>query len=331
MKPCSRIFTLLFLPFVFLSCSNELEVLAPYEENASVVALLDPNQTWQFIKINKVFTNPDAKATDVAGIADSLYFDTLDTWITEEETGRIIPLTRANIALKDSGVFATSPNYLYVTNENITPNYRYRLNIVLPNGKRLTALTNLSYTPFVAYPVTPIQRVLTVQNTSTNSFTLQFVTPRNGKIFDAYLNFRYLEINKSDTTQKTEKSVSWRILRSFRSVSDKGNESVIYRLPGALFFEFVAGNIEVDPNVIRRFLPCEFSMIAGNLELDNYIQSSAPSIGIVQKQSEYSNIRDGIGIFASRNTYFLNNITLSEVTKNVFVNHSEYKKLGFEK
>ncbi len=56
MKNCVFFLTLLSVLVFSNSCSNDVEVLAPYEENASIYALLDANASVQFVKINKVFT-----------------------------------------------------------------------------------------------------------------------------------------------------------------------------------------------------------------------------------------------------------------------------------
>ena len=72
-------------------------------------------------------------------------------------------------------------------------------------------------------------------------------------------------------------------------------------------------------------------LVSGNQELDNYIQASTPSIGIVQKQSEYTNVSNGVGIFASRNTYYIDQVDLSDITKNTIVSGADYKKMGFVK
>ncbi|MEZ4804131.1 MAG: hypothetical protein R2852_01215 [Bacteroidia bacterium] len=330
MNLCFRFLFLLLTVLTINSCSNEIDVLADYEENASVYALLDPNQTWQFIKINKVFVNPNSKAKDVAKLADSLYFDTISPFLIENESGRRIPLFKANIALKDSGIFANSPNYLYVTNERIFEDNSYRLEFNLPQtGKLVSASTNVVNTPFVVYPVSFSQRALTVPQNA--SILLQFAAPKKGKIYDAYLYFNYTEINKFDTSQKTDYTIKWKILRSYRSLSDKGNEFVSQRISSSLFYDLLLSNIKPNVNVIRKFRTNEFELVSGNLELDNYIQASTPSIGIVQKQSEYTNILNGVGIFASRNTFYLDNIVLSELTKNVIVSSPDYKPLGFVK
>jgi hypothetical protein len=330
MNLCFRFLFPLLCVFVFNACSNEIDVLADYEENASVYALLDPSLDWQFVKINKVFTNPNNKASDIAKVADSLFFDTLSPFLIEIETAKQIPLYRANIALKDSGLFANSPNYIYVTNEKISTNYSYRIDIKLPNsGKLVTSTTNIVNTPYLAYPVSFSQRSMNILLTGT--IPIQFQSPAKGKIYDAYFHFNYREINKADTNIKTNKTISWKVLRSYRTLSDRGNEFVTNRIPSILFYDLLKSQILENPDVNREILPCAFEFISGNLELDNYIQASTPSIGIVQKQSDYSNVSKGVGIFASRNTVYLDQVILNSQTKSIIINNSDYKYLGFVK
>lgn len=325
------------------SCSNELDVLGDYEENAAVFGMLDPRDGVQLIKINKVFTNPNAKASDVAQISDSLFFDTLSPELVELETGRRIPLFRANILLKDSGFFINSPNYLYATTERVYANnpnnvnqlFNYRLEFKLPKtGKLISVTTNMVrnfniQSPFNnALPFIP----RTVNFIPNSNFQLRFSSPVNGKIFDAYFNFNYIEVNKLDTNVKEFKTIRWKILRSYRTASIKGGELISSITPGINFYNLLVEDIKANSNVFRRFATASLEIYAGNLELDNYIQASTPSIGIVQKQTDYTNINNGgVGIFASRNTLFLEGITLADFTKNLIVFDDKYKYLGFVK
>lgn len=330
MKLCFRFLVLSVFVLVYSGCSNEIEVLADYEESAAIYGLLDPNSSVQFIKINKVFVNPNARATDIAKIADSLYFDTIAPELVEVGTGRRIPLYKANIALKDSGTFANSPNYLYVTTEQIFQTQTYRLEMKLPkSGKMVAAQTNVAMNSFLNQPVNNFSRIINVP--PTGNLNLQFYTGQNTKIFDCYFNFSYIEQNKFDSTIKSTKTISWKILRSYRSssVKDKDQETVTQRTTGASFYNLLLNEVKPNPNVIRKFTYCSVVLIAGNRELDTYIQSSTPSIGIVQKQSEYSNFDNAVGIFASRNTMFFDQVTISETMKTVLTQDINYKSLGF--
>lgn len=331
MKFCFGIFLFLLSIAVFNSCSNEINVLGNYEETAVVYGLLDANQPMQFIKINKTFMNPNSRAVDVAKVADSLFFDTLQPTLLEIGTGKIIPLYRANILLKDSGIFANSPNYLYVTTEKIDNKYTYRLEMKLPKtGKIVSSVTNIAKSPTVIQPVSQMfPRIISI--VPGGNLLVQFNTgiSSNSKIFDAFVYFNYEEVNKADTNIKVLKTIKWKVLRSYRANSDQENESVLSKIPSDNFFDIILANIQIDPTVFRRFKPCAVEYVAGNQELDNYIQASLPSIGIVQKQTSYTNINNGLGIFASRNTLRLDQAEVSNITKAFLRNDSSYYKLNF--
>jgi hypothetical protein len=336
MKSCFYYLLFLLPVFVFNSCSNEIDVLATYEESAAIYGLLDPSQTVQLIKINKVFTNPGARASEIAGISDSLYFDSIAPALVELDNGtvrRTIPLYKANVLLKDSGTFAHSPNYLYATNLQIFSKYKYRLDLRLPkSGKYVTATTNIVGFAQISQPVNPnfVPRYISIPPAEGASIALSFSTGLNSKIYDAYFNFNYMEINKTDTSIKSFKSIRWKILRSYRTLSDKGQEQVSQKIPSGSFYNLLMREIPVDPNISRQFMPCSVEFIGGNLELDNYIQASVPSIGIVQKQTEYSNITNGTGIFASRNTMIIDFVELASPAKTAIMNDAPYHQLNFE-
>ena len=337
----SRVRCMFFLIPALLanSCANEVEVLGDYEENAAVFALLDPSQPRQFVKINKVFTNPHARASDVAKIADSLYFDTLAPFLTEVQNGAVlrkIPLYRANVLLKDEGTFATAPNYLYVTNESISSLFEYRLEFMLPATRRLiTAKTNIvRMSPGDLFlPVNPasVPREINIPPFIESGIQVKFATGKNGKIYDAFFIFNYLEVNNNDTNIKTVKTIRWKILKGFRTVFDRGNEIVSQRMPGRHFYDMLLQKIAIDSTVTRRFMPCSLEFTGGNAELDNYIQSTLVSIGIVQKQQDYTNIEGGgIGIFAARTTAVIDNVMVGELTRKTLYSYPEYSVLGFK-
>jgi hypothetical protein len=329
----SRFLLLAFHALVLNSCSNELVLTADYDENAVVYALLDPGQSIQFIKINKVFTNTGARAQDVAKIPDSLYFDSISPMLVELENGavrRTIPLFRANILLKDSGTFAHSPNYLYVTKEQVYSYFNYRLDLRLPKtGRYITATTNMVYMTTATFyqPVSVNQRIFNIP--LDNRFSLIFQTGRNGKVYDAFFNFNFMEIQKSDTNVKALKTIKWRILSSYRTIDDQYAEIVNEKIPGRQFDHILMNEISFNAKITRRFMPCSFELVGGNEQLDAFIESSRPSLGITQKQVDYSNVSNGLGLFAARNTMILDKVELSGAVKNLIINDTIYKHLAF--
>lgn len=332
MKTCNFYLTLLFVVFTWQSCSNEVDVIADYEETAAIYGLLNPNQPVQYIKINKMFTNPNAAAGDIAQISDSLFFDTIAPELFEIETGRIIKLYKTNELIKDAGYFANDPNYMYATNEKISSKRSYRLDMRLPaSDKYVTATTNIPDSIRITTPVSVLYKPAILEIPIDGKVVVSFSSTVDSKIFDGYFYFNYLEVNKSDTNIRETKTMKWRLFNKVRSGSDLSPEPFTLRITANSFYDMLLATIPVDPGLERRFLLCKMEFTAGNLELDNYIQATEPSIGIVQKQTEYSNITNSIGIFASRSVSNYNNITLGNATKNNIINTNPFKQLGFVK
>ena len=341
MKTCCYYLTLLFVVFTNFGCSNDIDVLADYQESAVVYGLLDPSQSVQFIKINKVFTNPNASAADVAKVSDSLYFDSLTPQLVEIETGRKIKLLRANVLLKDSGVFATSPNYLYATKEKIysrNPSnssqlLHYRLEFTLPATKKLiTAVSNCPDSILLNSPLTVRSQITpSIDFVPDKTFKIIYLSPTNSKLADAYFLFNYIEVNKIDTNVKVKKTVRWRLLNNLRTIDDLGGEQVTTTIASNSFYDLIKASIAPDPNVFRRLLPCRMELTVGNLELDNYIQAAEPSIGIVQKQTEYTNVKNGMGIFASRRVTSYNSLQLGSMALSTLYLSADFRSLNFVK
>lgn len=339
MKINNIIFTLVFSLLVFNSCSNDIDVTGPYEENAAVFALLDPSQEIQLVKINKVFVNPNTGAANIAKLADSLYFDTLAPNLVEIETGRVIPLYKVNYLPKAPGIFNNSVNYLYATKEKIYAAnplnayefYHYRLDIILPaNQKHVYSVTNIPDSTILLGP-TSLTNLNKVMEFTKGTIRISFQGPSNAKVFDAYFYFNYLEVNKQDTTITAVKTMKLRLLNTYRVYDDKEHESVSSGIDGNFFYESLLIRLKEDPTVYRKFLPCKFELTNANLEFDNYMQVAEPSIGIVQKQTDYSNIINGVGLFAARRISRYNNVQLGPFTRDQLTLSPDYKKLGFVK
>ncbi len=340
MKSCGLILVLVCV-LLLNACDDKLDAFAEYEENASVFAMLDPSQKIQFVKINKVFTSPNGSAFDVAKVADSLYFDSLRPTLTEIETGRVIPLLRYNLLQKDKGNFANSPNYLYATEEkiyaadpqNIGDYYHYRLDFDMPSGKKhISAITNIPDSIVLLGPANVASgNAKQMDFTPTSSVRLTFQAPSFARMFDAYFYFHYQEINKQDTNIKTDKFFKFRMIPNYRAYDDHSHEQVSVSISSDIFYTFLMSVVKPDPLLMRRFMPCKLELTGANQVFDNYFQAATPSIGIVQKQTEYTNVVNGVGLFASRRTSRYNNIALGPYTKKIIMTDSVYSTLGFEK
>jgi len=321
-----------FLAFVimlvtFSSCDNDLQVNADYKETIVIFGLLDPNQPKQFIKINKAFLTNEQSVAAVAQIEDSIYFSDLKAELIEEQTGRIIPLTAENIGNKKPGIFLAEPNYMYTTTEPIIARNSYQIHVEnLKTGLKADSRTEVVDNAVIFGPANAFDTDFTISNTSTSVIGINLIAGNDARLYDVILDFDYEEFNEFDTANKTQKRITWKIMDS-KSATDRS--SIKSSLSTKLFFDLLTAQIDVRKDWVRRAKGFQVTYIGGGEELGNYISVTRPSIGIVQKQSEYTNIRNGLGIFSSRNVMITRYLSPSPITISTLTTTPATSALGF--
>lgn len=324
-----KIYTQIFilLSIIFYGCDNELHINADYEEKMVVYGLLDYTQPEQFIKINKAYLSSQNSAYIDAKEEDSLYLDSVVAKLVDN-FGNEIPLTRTTIANKEDGVFTKDVNTFYTTNQPLNPNNSYSVDVINPiNNNRVTAHTELVESASIRFPFSNNTTQWVINPSGKTRF--EFNTGRNGIIYDLKVRFTYEEISIADTNQRTTKSIDWYILRDKVVDNADGRIAVITVIQSSLFYEFLESVIPIDPTVNRKAVEAGLFVYGGGTEINNYISVSKPSIGIVQKQSDYSNVNNGIGIFSSRNIASVTGVTLSPITISYLKSDSRTKDLNF--
>jgi hypothetical protein len=311
MKKNTAILLLLFLA-TFSSCDNELNVNADYKEIIVVYGLLDYTQPEQFIKINKAFLSKDNSAYIDAQRSDSLYLDSVEAKLIDN-FGTEFPLTKTNVANKEDGVFSNEVNILYTTTAKLSPLNAYHLEVKNPITENLvTSYTKLVGKARVMSPVATNQLKWVIRPNLNIKF--QFISGKNAILYDLKVLFTYEEIQKSDTNVRDTNTIEWFVLKNRILDNAKGGNLVNLNVDSDLFFDFIASKIEEKPEVFRRALTGDILIYGGGEEINTYISVSRPSIGIVQKTEDYSNINNGRGIFSSRNITAVRDIQFSPTT-----------------
>ncbi|MBX2986026.1 MAG: hypothetical protein LC109_05590 [Bacteroidia bacterium] len=328
---CFGVIIILFVTFSQQSCNNEIDVFTEYKEQAVVYGLLDLSQQTQYLKIGRTFLNPNASAHQVAQIKDSLYFEDATVKLVEEQTGREIIFHPTDSIPKDSGFFQNSSNIIYASHDSIFPKYSYRLWIKdNKTGYSATGRTVIVERPVINYPVSNANPFWSVSPKL--NINLRFVNGLHAKSQDAFFEFWVAEFPESDTTQTTIKKITWRFASNI--VNESGAPylpaNCITVVPGVGFFDFFLGNMDngvfnTDPAIQRRIVRTDFILISASQDLSDYVAASTPSIGIVQKQTDYSNIENGLGLFTSRNTSRVSKITIDPASIEFF-NSPTYPK-----
>lgn len=315
------VFTLLF------SCKNELDINAKWKETIVVYGMLNANDSVQYIRVSKAFLNEKTGALQAAKISDSLYLDSAVVKLRSSDNSFSDKLTRVWNIAKDSGLFANDINPLYKLSTTgaraLDPAKRYILEVLSPKtGNTVRAETNL----------VGLSNILSPFRDSTSNFavtpeylTISLKAGQNSFAYDIKLDITYDEFPVNDTFKKITKVATWNMLTN---ASALGSSNMLYKIPRLALLQFLRNTITADPGLYHRMKYVGMRVFGGNQLLLDYISVNEPSIGIVQKQAEFSNIQGGIGLFASRCIQRIDKVKFDGGSILFMRNNSETKPLN---
>jgi hypothetical protein len=308
-KNCLLFLSLFALVMLFNACSTDVDLYAGYKDITVIYGLLDSDKDTNYVKINRAFLGP-GNALEIAMIADSCnYPSKLDAKIVEyratpggnnfQKSGRELVLDTMTIHNKNTEGFFYAPNQLvYYTTEPVYTNserYKYKYELLVDRGDTiLSAETDM--TGGYGFNI----------NTAGMSFSGESGTPikwnpcPNAAIYEVVLKFNYLEMHGFDSVPQ---SIEWSLGTYPETSLELDHNMYVVSHKSEAFYNKLAEKLQGDTIGVTRLVadyPICISIAAGNEELYNFISVNAPSSSIVQSIPEYTNIKGGYGVFASR-------------------------------
>lgn len=326
----------------FFGCDTDFEVNADWEEIGIAYMILDHHDDVQYLKLNRAFLNTEKNANEVAQIQDSLYFNDEDMKVTLtagiNNNKRTVELIRVLVEDKDSGVFAGPDQYLYRTPEGFQVDFA-RIHVLeienTKTGYKMSSEARIARDGTINWPFTGTESVGFTLCDSENNLrgyvnkTMEIVSGRDVKFYDFDVVFHYQEVDRNNPTDTVDKELNWTIARSLRATSVRGGTPIRSKINGESFFDFLALRLEAPrEGVVRIAGNLDFEFRGGGLELYDFINVNTPSIGIVQKVPEYTNIENGLGIFSSRSLQ-VESLPLDRCSEFQLVNGDKTRNLGF--
>lgn len=298
------------------ACSNDFEATAPWKEIPVTYALLAAKDTVHYIRVEKAFLDPDESALKVAQIADSLYYPadaitvSLQKIAANGSVEKTYALTRVNGQdegiVRDSGIFATVPNYLYklVTPgaDKLVAGARYRVVIKRADGKPdVTGQTTIPSDLRWADP--------TLQSINNELHTLNFDTAGVLQLgwradefavyFKVKLLIRYKETDAVTGALLNRDSLLWDLSNSQIDALPSGK----YLLYSPSLYQFLHDKLSSATDRRRTFEECSFSIEGGGLEIKRLNETLSANSGITSAEviPLYTNMSEGFGIVAAKN------------------------------
>jgi hypothetical protein len=296
-----------------LACDNSLEINAPYRQIAVVYGFMDYNSPYQYIRVQKVFQNSVNQTAAVsAEKIDSLYFKDIKVQIINLSNNDTLTCTRIDSVPKNSGFFASDKHYLYRT-----PFYEFYKKGAVPVKLLITdTITKKEFTSTInllePHVVTqrPNEKEIDL-NSYVRNFQFEYTINSNAKLGDAIIRFKYAEAPANNPGQEEVKFLDF-FLQANGDISNLTGRNKINYSSRALFeswktfFDAPAQNT----NVVRRYLGLEHVSYASGNELSELLERNKLNTSVVQKNTDYSNIKDGLGIFVARTLFVQTNVGL---------------------
>jgi hypothetical protein len=321
------------------SCDNELDVTAEYKEIGIIYSLINPGEAEHVVRIQKAFLG-DGNALVMAENPDSTYYgDILDVKLIQIKNGAeitTIPLTRFTGQDKEEGDFPVSPNILYKTNgEVLDKSSEYKIVVKnLETGNEFWAQTVLVDTVKIVKPSvtnnSDIRWVIKNGNNPAeyNDVIIEYAVSSKAEIYSYTIRFNFIETNVSNG-QITSKSIDW-VFGNDYVFETNGAPNITHAINGEDFYRFVAQKLNPDNTVQRTAGTLDFIVSGGSEVLANYININSSTTSILTTIPLYTNVNNGLGIFASRFVTTSPNKPLGVFSLDSLKNGKYTKDLGFQ-
>lgn len=339
-----KIFACLLLISVCLlvACQVDFEPNDDYVEQMNVYCLLDPDDDTTFVRVEKVFFG-GGNALENAHNKDSLYYGKDDLQVmlyvynawdtTELQDSFAFDYKQVERSSSDFYSSSDCPVYYCVTKGKLFISKYYKLVV-----KNLKTFSQAQAGTFLIDDYTITANNFTFNETKSNEeasnnkasylnrkMKVQWTTASNNWITkDMYAKQFQLDIRFNYLKDSRIYSIDIPINKktnSYNSIVNMSSYVVMADVVNAIKQQ-LAGQTSLAWYSTK---PFEIRVLAGNLQLFDYVSINASNLNTLNYQSFYSNITGGVGLFASRRTHIAVGFTDKQIDNNL---KTEIKSLG---
>jgi hypothetical protein len=282
-----RISVLLILCLAIASCSNDLELYTDtYVETPVIYGIVDLAIDSQTVRVNKTFRNKES-AYETMQVYDSLCFENVLVQFTCYPSGRIFTLNDharpgKNSARRD--IFSIPTSALDAGIDSL------KLSVTnLNNGSIFSAMAvNIVPPEYRGHPANVIN--------DGGNYILFF--PRTGNLFDAVVRLHYTEYEPDKPADSVKLFVDF-VVPDIVNSNDRYN--IAFKFMG---YDIITSAVALigKSTKTRKFRGFSTYISIESNDMQNFLAIQRPSIHIVQKNTFFSNIKGGIGLFTARGT-----------------------------
>jgi hypothetical protein len=345
--PLLKIASLACLFFVANSCNDDLNLVEPSKEPTPVIyGFLSLNDTATYLRVERSFISVKSSATELAKVADSLVYPAnVEVYLVRVKNSERYLLQKVDGNKegyrRDTGVFASSPNYLYKVKNSILllkSNELWRVDVQRKGETKPFAQTLTNVIGNYDITSTPVLGTQSSFGVSFETKTDVTESDKSARFYAIKIIFNYEE-NIGGTT--TKKHVDWQFTTNEKRVGDASQDysQQNFSKSSTEFYQFLGNNIPVTAGASRVFKDMEFEVTAGGQEVVDFLSAGVANLGITGSQTIpiYTNIYDDVitkktpflGIFGSRNKFSKKGFILNDPSLEILKTGTYTKQLNF--
>ncbi|MDL2315130.1 DUF4249 family protein [Bacteroidales bacterium OttesenSCG-928-C19] len=301
-----KISILLLSPFFFIACSTDFNPNAEWKETTLVYSLLNQDEDTTWVRVQRCFQG-DGNLLEFAKEADSNYYKEGELKITLTEyngttssigdpTGRTFTAQRTTIRGSEDGLFYSTerPVYFFVTAGKLQTDKVYELKIEnLKTGNIVSSVTSLINDEIkINYPYTSFD--FTKSSGSDRYAEIKWTVDESVAISQPAYELYYTE-KKTGKTKKVEHSGPIVSHGSKNTLTASFYQSNYLALMRERFQEenYSSKSLRIVDSI-------QVSINLANQEFSDYLEFNTITSSGLQEKPGYTNIKNGIGLFASR-------------------------------
>jgi hypothetical protein len=349
-----QLFLIALTALVLTSCSTDVEMNAPYKKTTVIYGLLSADENGdgvsnaldtQWIKINKTFLGEgDNRA--YALVRDSLEYHEADfakKVVQQLHDGQVVqefPLHSVEVSNKQiNGVFYAPLQTVYYFTppaSGLNQGDKYKILVQFTDGREVAATTDIVNFSQFMWQSPQVGSTINLARSNSNTMSVIFNDnvmvkwnpALNAEIYQGTLRFNFTEYTYADASwtgapvSTEQKYLDFNIGTTTKTKMSPSGYLELY-FNGESFYTFLSGQLEKKSNV-RRVIGTftdktrcfDIRLDVGNEILADYLSVNTPSTGIVQEKPTYTNVENGLGLFAGRGTRILKDLALISSNNN---------------
>ncbi len=318
LKKTTLILSIFIIAISQWSCSNELKLIEPTTTSIPIVyGYIDASDSVSYFRIERAFADPITNALTLAKDTAALLYreNELEVKLTNITNSNAKTILKRVDASKegyprDKGLFYDNANYLYKTTKNdFTIRGNDEILLTLTDKTKNTKICETSVVCIDPYIyVEPQTQLDSLNISSSSSFSIYARSQKDKQAssMNAYMVIHYAETENGVTTII---DLPWLLVNNFKKPDNSNNFQLSKK--GSEFFDFIAANVPVKPNVTRRLLNFDWRVDFQDQELQNYLNVLGANSGVTGSSPipTYTNIdnfpkqkvnRNGKGLLVSK-------------------------------